>query len=128
MKQIKIALFLVVFLMMNSSAFAAEKGIHEESASETIALNVYNNLIKPVNNTNSTIYCDLNKSGRLTLKIYDAKGYKVVTLADRDFDAGSHSFTWDGRNNVGAAVRSGIYFVFMTAHMMREYQKICVIR
>ena len=34
----------------------------------------------------------------------------VRTLADRDFEAGTHPVTWDGRNDAGVPVGVGVYF------------------
>lgn len=44
------------------------------------------------------------------LSVFDISGRKVATLARGSFDAGSHSRSWDGLDNSGRAVSSGVYF------------------
>jgi hypothetical protein len=46
---------------------------------------------------------------RLALRVYDVGGRLVRVLADRAHEPGSHSATWDGRDDEGRAVPSGIY-------------------
>ncbi len=46
---------------------------------------------------------------RARLSIYDLLGQKIITLFNRDVDAGRYNVKWDGRNNYGRTVPSGIY-------------------
>lgn len=46
---------------------------------------------------------------KVELIIYDIMGKKVKTLADNNFSAGTYNITWDGTNDKGMAVSSGIY-------------------
>ena len=50
------------------------------------------------------------EGGEINLAIYDISGSLVKTLTDGIFDAGSHSVIWDGKDNSGISVSSGIYF------------------
>jgi hypothetical protein len=54
---------------------------------------------------------DLTERSRVHVCIYDAAGRRVVVLADRVFEAGSHALPWDGRDSGGGVVRNGVYFV-----------------
>lgn len=49
-------------------------------------------------------------SGHLSLKIYDVRGQEIRTLMDQQQNSGYHSFPWNGRNNEGKVIASGIYF------------------
>ena len=49
-------------------------------------------------------------TGRVVLRIYDAKGRLVKTLENRDFIAGRHTSHWDGLDDRGLTVGSGVYF------------------
>ena len=51
---------------------------------------------------------------RVSLKVYNVRGQLVATLFDGTRGPGYHTFQWDGVNNRGQTVSSGIYF----AHMM----------
>jgi flagellar hook assembly protein FlgD len=43
--------------------------------------------------------------------VYDLAGRHVRTLADRVCEPGQHEVTWDGRNERGERVGSGVYFL-----------------
>jgi len=44
------------------------------------------------------------------LKIYNIRGEEVITLVDQEQRAGRYQVVWDGRNNQGKEVTSGVYF------------------
>lgn len=48
--------------------------------------------------------------GFINLVVFDVLGRKVRTLVKKSQVAGSYQVTWDGRNDAGVAVSSGIYF------------------
>ena len=48
------------------------------------------------------------------LKVFDATGRLVRTVADRNFGPGLHSVVWDGRNNYGAPATTGVYFYMLS--------------
>jgi hypothetical protein len=48
---------------------------------------------------------------RVTLRIYDASGGMVRSLVNAQQIAGRHMSTWDGKDNAGLDVPSGVYFV-----------------
>jgi len=64
-------------------------------------------------NPTTTISFGLRERGAVSLKIYDAAGRLVRTLVDEVREAGTYRETWDGRNNRGTRVASGIYFYRM---------------
>ncbi len=46
----------------------------------------------------------------VSLHVYDVRGRHVKTLVDADLEAGAHRVVWDGRNEAGVRVSSGVYF------------------
>jgi|GEM_PF-6320910 len=58
----------------------------------------------------TTIRFRVQEASQVTLKIFDATGRLVNTLADQYVEAGVHERTWDGRLVSGAGAPSGIYF------------------
>lgn len=58
--------------------------------------------------TNITYH--LPRSGPATVTVYDLKGRQVRTLIDGSQEAGSRTVVWDGRDDSGVAVPSGVYF------------------
>ncbi len=51
----------------------------------------------------------LPNAGPVSLQVFDVTGRKVATLVDHAMDAGSHVITWDGRDDSGNAVATGVY-------------------
>ena len=51
----------------------------------------------------------------MTLRIYDVGGKLVRTLVDGPQTAGQKSVTWNGSDNRGHSVASGIYFYRLQA-------------
>ena len=51
----------------------------------------------------------------VSLKIYNIKGQVVSSLVNRRMAAGIHTVRWDGRNDSGERVSSGVYFYRLTA-------------
>ncbi len=60
-------------------------------------------------NGHTVIEFHLPKSGDLRIEIFNTLGQKVTTLADTRYDIGIHKLTWDGTNDNGVMVSSGIY-------------------
>lgn len=52
----------------------------------------------------------LTEGGEVNLAVYSITGSLVRTLVDGSLEAGSHSIVWDGKDNSGSDVSSGIYF------------------
>ncbi|MFQ6092802.1 MAG: S8 family serine peptidase [bacterium] len=51
-----------------------------------------------------------------TLKIYNILGQEVRTLVDETTEAGYYTVTWDGRDDGGREVASGVYFYRLTVN------------
>jgi hypothetical protein len=78
-----------------------------------IKFHLYQNLPNPFNPT-TTIKFDTAGEGRLDLRVYDVSGRLVRTLVDESRPPGRYSVIWDGRDNKGQPVASGVYFCRMT--------------
>ena len=57
----------------------------------------------------------LDRSARISLRVYDVQGRAVRTLVDQDAAPGTFRAAWDGRDDAGNATGRGIYFVRFTA-------------
>ncbi len=60
-------------------------------------------------NPTTKIAFDLPKASKVTLTIYNTLGQKVRTLVNNQLSAGSYLVDWDGRNEAGMKVSSGLY-------------------
>ena len=58
---------------------------------------------------------DLPNKEDVRLDIYDVLGNRVNTLIERELPAGSHSLVWDGRDDSGRDMPTGIYFYRLNA-------------
>ena len=79
---------------------------------ETIAL--HQNRPNPFN-PETRIELELSQNARAVLHIYDGSGRRVRTLLDRDLPAGVHGVSWDGRDDSGQILASGVYFYELRA-------------
>ncbi|MBN1558823.1 hypothetical protein JW998_01135 [candidate division KSB1 bacterium] len=69
---------------------------------------LYQNSPNPFN-PSTTIRFAMHRASHVSLGILNIRGQKVKTLVDDFKSAGEHHICWDGRDDVGAAVASGIY-------------------
>jgi hypothetical protein len=81
----------------------------------------------PLNPT-TTISFELDRPGRIRLRIYDTAGRLVRTLADTSLPAGSHRRVWDGRDDGSRPTASGIYFYELDVDGRREARKMLQVR
>lgn len=61
-------------------------------------------------NPSTTIRYSLGKDAMAKLDVYNLKGQKVISLFSGQQKAGTHSLIWNGRDENGRSVASGIYF------------------
>ncbi|MCP4545155.1 MAG: T9SS type A sorting domain-containing protein [bacterium] len=61
-------------------------------------------------NPTTTITFDMPATGKVDLAIYDVTGRRVATLVQGMVEAGSHEVIWQGRDDRGVSVASGLYF------------------
>lgn len=85
-------------------------------ASENIPTNyrLLNNYPNPFNPT-TTISFEMPQSENVSLKIYSINGELVKILVDGNFSAGKFEKVWNGKDEFGNDVSSGIYFYRLTA-------------
>jgi hypothetical protein len=79
---------------------------------ETFALDP--NYPNPFNPT-TTISYSLPVSSAVTLKVYNLLGQEIATLVNGQHPAGVQEVVWDGKDNAGRVVPSGIYFYRISA-------------
>ena len=72
-----------------------------------VAVTVYK--AAPANNPATMIHYDMPAAAQVKLVVYDLQGREVKVLVDRYESAGYKAVEWDGRNNDGDMVSSGIY-------------------
>ncbi len=55
------------------------------------------------------------EDAHVRLEVYDLRGRQVASVVDAAMPAGSYKVTWDGRDSLGAALASGVYFYRLRA-------------
>jgi len=79
-------------------------------------------------NPNTTIEYDLPKRAFVNLTIYNLLGQRVRTLVDLDKSAGRHTINWDGKDDRGQEVASGVYFYRIKAGEFTSTKKLLLLR
>ena len=64
-------------------------------------------------NPTTTISFSLHEEQEVSLEIYNMKGQKVKRLVSSQLSAGKHSILWNGKDEEGKQISSGIYFYRM---------------
>jgi len=62
------------------------------------------------------------------LTIVDVRGVLVRVLVDRKLNTGSHGVKWDGKNEKGELVASGVYFCRLQIGNSRQVRKLSLLR
>jgi hypothetical protein len=101
----------------------AEPDVDAVPASTALRANVPN----PFNPTTSVPF-DLARAGRVQLVVFDVSGRRVRTLVDAEFPAGRHQQVWDGFDDAGGRVASGVYVVRMQTGGFVASRRIVVLR
>jgi hypothetical protein len=65
-------------------------------------------------NPTTTIAIDIRERSDVAVAIFDAKGRLVKSLWGGPLAAGIHRIPWDGRNQAGQQVASGVYLALVT--------------
>jgi len=79
-------------------------------------------------NPETTIRYELASREHVSLRVYDVSGAVVRTLVNGDKPAGSYSLTWNGRDDNGNAVSSGVYFYRITAGSFSDVRKMTLVK
>ncbi len=75
-----------------------------------------------------TIRFGLPRNDRVLLRVYNIIGQEVSVLLDGDRPAGWHSVRWNGRDERGRTVATGVYLLRLTAAGRSLTQKLTVVR
>ncbi|MBN1351067.1 T9SS type A sorting domain-containing protein [candidate division KSB1 bacterium] len=86
-----------------------------------------NNYPNPFNPTTEIEY-GIPISNRVTITIFNSLGQHVRTLVDRDMTAGTYHATWDGRDDMGNMMPSGMYFYKMNASHFNSVKKMLLMK
>ena len=102
------------------------------SVQRTVRPTVYHNDLaqnypNPFNPT-TMIAFSIARDSRLELKIFDVRGALVKTLVNESRLKNNYKVFWDGKNNAGNPVASGVYFYRLVAGDFRATKKMVLLR
>jgi hypothetical protein len=113
------------FQIMKAAATAVEPQSTGPEVPATYALS--QNYPNPFN-AETRIRFTIPQAGYVSLKVYNVTGQLVRTLVDEDMPAGTHSAVWNGLDQNGGQLASGVYFCRMEAGAWAESIKMSFLR
>ncbi|MCK5127021.1 MAG: fibronectin type III domain-containing protein [candidate division Zixibacteria bacterium] len=88
---------------------------------------LHQNFPNPFNPT-TTIEYSVPEQSYVALTVYNIIGQKVALLIDGEKNAGTHTVTWDGTDDNGVSVTSGIYFYTIQTSTFRQSRKMVLMK
>ena len=78
-------------------------------------------------NPSTTIEFAIQNNSKVELTIHNIKGQKIKTLTNNEFSKGSHSIIWNGVDDEGKPVSSGVYLYKLNINSKTEAVKKCLL-
>ncbi len=109
----------------------SETGIYDTNIS--INQNYLSNHPNPFNpsgagrSPTTTISFSIQKDSKIELTIFNIKGQKIKTLVHNEFTKGYHSIIWNGDDESGKPVSSGVYLYKLNVNGKSEAVKKCLL-
>ncbi len=79
-------------------------------------------------NSKTTIRYQIKEAGHVYIEIYDVLGQKVKTLIDQHQPAGYYTIGWDGTNEQGQVLASGIYIMELKSGSFKQSRKLAIVK
>jgi len=102
-------------------------GVKDETTVIPAKFELFQNYPNPFNPT-TTIKFGVAKAGVIQLTVYDILGRKIKTLFNEDTYVGFHTVNWDGTNEYGNKVATGLYFYQLKASSVQLTQKMLLLK
>ena len=79
-------------------------------------------------NPSTTIKFVIGKPENTTIKVYNSLGKEITTLINEYLPSGEKETSWNGKDNKGNSVPSGVYFIQITAGSYRQTIKAVLLK
>ena len=79
-------------------------------------------------NPETTIEFQISRPSFVTLKIYNISGQEIKTLVNESKSAGYYSIKWDGTNDNGLKVNSGVFIYMIKAGIFSDVKKMILLK
>jgi hypothetical protein len=104
----------------------AGSGTHVNNDTHPREYSLRQNYPNPFNSSTIIQFC-LENAGLIFLYIYDIQGRMIRTLVSSSMPAGNHQIQWNGKDDTGANIASGIYFYRLEADSFSKTIKMIVL-
>ncbi|MEZ4764670.1 MAG: FlgD immunoglobulin-like domain containing protein [Calditrichia bacterium] len=103
------------------------KDLDEDFFSQPETYALFQNYPNPFN-PSTTIEFALSSASNVTLEIFNIVGQKVRTLVSDRMIAGGYQAVWDGRDDRGTTVGTGVYIYRLTANDFVQTRKMLLVK
>ena len=105
----------------------AKLGDIESGGEMPLVFRLVQNAPNPFNPVTKVAY-HVPRESKVTIRVYDVSGRVVRTLLDGVVEPGCHEAVWNGTNDAGESVGSGIYFCTMEAPDFHDSRKMTLLK
>jgi len=119
---------MILWAVSGAHLYDIEYALSEtDTVAEPFASLMLHNYPNPFN-PSTTISFTLSRNTTVCLDIYNLKGQKIIGLVDGVFGAGVHKVVWNGIDENGRSVSSGVYLYQMRAERCVETKKMVMVK
>jgi len=111
----------------SKSLFDPYTNIEDEVINQASKFTLHQNYPNPFNPI-TTIPFYLDNSEYITISIYDISGRRIKTIFSGKLQSGHYKEVWDGTNDNGIAVSSGLYYCLMSLNYAKVSRKMVLLK
>ncbi len=109
------------------SDLGEEVSIETETIQQpSIQLTVFPNPVQAADGL--SVSFSLPKPEKIEAAIYNVRGQLVTRISQGNYDAGVHSLYWDGLDETGKVISSGVYFLRLETPSQSQTKKVLILR
>ena len=101
--------------------------VHDQDGSVPRVFALFQNYPNPFNPV-TQIRFSVPKRTKVEISVYNILGQKVKTLLNEELEAGNYTSTWNGKDDKGYDVSSGIYFYKLNSQEFSATKKMLLVR
>ena len=101
--------------------------LDEPADHQITRFDLFENFPNPFN-PSTTIRFAVAERSKVVITLYNLLGERVRVLQEKTFAPGSYQVDWDGRDDLGKAATSGVYFVRMEADGFAKTRRIVLLK
>ncbi|MBW6516173.1 MAG: carboxypeptidase regulatory-like domain-containing protein [Candidatus Cloacimonetes bacterium] len=99
----------------------------EETLNNPLITTLYSNYPNPFN-PETVIHYSIDKDDDVIIEVFNIRGQHIITLLDSYQIAGHHQISWNGKDELGRDVGSGIYLYKMKTNSFSSIRKMILMK